>query len=46
MDFYKRLEIVGARTPDGWQVDLKKYGWRQSMEEDEELYRRFSQKGI
>lgn len=34
------------RTPDGWQVDLKKYGWRPSMEEAEELYRRFSQEGI
>lgn len=28
MDFYRRLELVGKR-----RVDLKRFGWKPSMEE-------------
>ena len=33
-------------TGEGWRVDLKKYGWKHTVEEAEELYRLFQQKGI
>ena len=43
------LEAEGVRvrkTDAGWQVDLREYGWVSSMEEAEELYRVFQEKGI
>ncbi len=35
--------IVVVWTPDGWNVDLKKYQWKNTMEEAEELERLFSE---
>lgn len=43
------LEAEGVRvekTDAGWKVDLKEYGWVNSMEEAEELYRVFQEKKI
>ena len=28
-------------TPEGWQVDLRRFGWKPSMEEAERLYKAF-----
>ena len=36
-------EIEVVWTPDGWKTDLKKYQWRNTMEEAEELRRRFEE---
>lgn len=30
------------KTDAGWKVDLKKYGWKHTMEQAEEFYRLFS----
>ena len=30
-----------TETPDGWRVDLKRFGWKPSMEEAEGFYRVF-----
>ena len=38
--------VLVKRTDAGWQVDLREYGWVSSMEEAEELYRVFQEKGI
>ena len=41
------LETEGvelAETPDGWRVDLKRFGWKPSMEEAELLYEMFLRK--
>ena len=38
------LESEGVqvdRTDAGWKVDLKKYGWKNTMQEAEQLYRLF-----
>lgn len=43
------LEAEGVRvekTDAGWKVDLKEYGWVNSMEEAEELYQVFQEKKI
>ncbi|MEZ3467642.1 MAG: MGMT family protein, partial [Schaedlerella sp.] len=43
------LEAEGVpvrKTDAGWKVDLKEYGWDNSLEEAEELYRIFQEKGI
>ena len=45
----KLLEQDGIRvdsTEDGDRVDLKKYGWKPSMDEAEELYALFRKLGI
>lgn len=34
------------RIPDGFQVDLKKYGWKNTMEEALEITEKFEQNGI
>lgn len=45
-DTQKRLlEAEGVRveeTAEGWRVDLRKYGWQNSLDEAEELYAIFS----
>lgn len=38
--------VVVTRKEESWRVDLKKYGWKHTLEEAEELYRLFQQKGI
>ena len=43
------LEAEGVRvqkTDAGWRVDLREYGWVNSIEEAEELYRIFQERGI
>ena len=43
------LESEGVRvrkTDAGWRVDLREYGWVNSIEEAEELYRIFQERGI
>ena len=43
------LETEGVRvqkTDAGWRVDLREYGWVNSIEEAEELYRIFQERGI
>ena len=35
------IEVVW--TPDGWKTDPKKYQWKNTMEEAEELWRRFEE---
>lgn len=40
------LEAEGVAvqtTEDGWRVDLKEYGWKNTIDEAEELYRMFRQ---
>lgn len=38
--------VAVKHTEKGWKADLKKYGWKSTMEEAEELYRLFQAKGI
>ena len=38
--------VAVKHTGEGWRVDLKKYGWKHTLEEAEELYRLFQQEGI
>lgn len=33
-------------TKDGWKVDLREYGWKNTMEEAETLKRMFEERGI
>lgn len=33
-------------TKDGWKVDLRRFGWHNTMEEAEELYRVYQREGI
>lgn len=33
-------------TEEGWQVDMGKYGWKNTMEEAEKLERKFKELGI
>ena len=43
------LEAEGIEvywTPDGWQVDLKRYGWKNTMEEALEFREIFDVQGI
>ena len=43
------LQMEGTEvfwTLEGWQVDLKKYGWKNTMEEAEEFRRQFLEMGI
>lgn len=43
------LESEGVqvdRTDAGWKVDLKKYGWKNTMQEAERLYQIFKEAGI
>lgn len=43
------LESEGVqvqKTDAGWKVDLKKYGWENTMQEAEQLYRLFKEAGI
>lgn len=43
------LEAEGIRvekTDAGWKVDLKQFGWKNSMAEAEELYEIFQEQGI
>lgn len=43
------LEAEGVavqKTDEGWRVNLKKYGWANTMDEAEELYRIFEQERI
>ncbi len=43
------FESEGVRvqkTDAGWRVDLREYGWVNSIEEAEELYRIFQERGI
>lgn len=43
------LESEGVqvqKTETGWRVELKKYGWENTMEEAEQLYRLFREGGI
>ncbi len=43
------LESEGVQVQKmetGWRVDLKKYGWENTMEEAEQLYRLFKEGGI
>lgn len=35
------VEVVW--TPDGWKTDLRKYQWKNTMEEALELQRRFEE---
>ena len=42
----EREGVAVARTEEGWRVDLKKYGWKHTLEEAEELYRVFQREGI
>lgn len=49
-DMQRRLlEAEGIEvywTPDGWQVDLKRYGWKNTMEEALEFREIFEVQGI
>lgn len=38
------VEVVW--TERGWKVDMKAYGWKNSLEEAETLYRIFEEEGI
>lgn len=43
------LEAEGVtviHTEKGWKADLKKYGWKNTIEEAEELYQLFQTEGI
>ncbi len=46
-DLQKQLLIKEAveveESDSGWRVDLKKFGWKNSMEEAEELYRLYGE---
>lgn len=35
-----------CRTPDGWQVDLKRYQWKNTMEDALELKEAFQKEGL
>ncbi len=48
-DFYKRAAIVCRAipfTPDGWQVDRKKDGWHNTMDEAMQFQQIFGSLGI
>lgn len=43
------LESEGVqvqKTDTGWKVDLSKYGWKNTMQEAEQMYRRFQEATI
>ncbi len=45
----KLLEAEGVqvqKTDAGWKVDLKKYGWSNTLQEAEEFYQIFKEKGL
>ena len=49
-DTQKRLlekeHVEVQKTDDGWRVDLKKYGWHNTMDDAEELHAMFCMMGI
>ena len=49
-DLQRRLmEVEGMEvdwTEDGWQVDLKKFGWKNTMAEALEFRKMFEEQGI
>lgn len=49
-DLQKRLleqeGVTVQRVPEGWKIDLKSYGWKNTMEEAEALQERFLRLGI
>ena len=49
-DMQKRLleeeGVLAVLTAEGWKVDLKEYGWRNSLETAQELAREFERLGI
>ena len=43
------LESEGVevqKTDAGWKIDLKKFGWENTMQEAEQLYRLFKEAGV